>query len=68
MTQKTYRIVPQSAILFGVEMTEPDKTPRVLLTCSTEAAAHAWISEIKRLSDKTGSAQPKLAPAAISES
>ena len=47
---------------------QPDKTPRVLLTCSTEAAAHAWISEIKRLSDKTGSAQPKLAPAAISES
>ena len=56
MTQRTYRILPQSVILYGVEMTEPDKAPRVLLTCSTEAAAHTWISEIERLSaDQFGS-------------
>ena len=36
MTQTTYRILPQSVILYGVEMTEPDKAPRVLLSCSTE--------------------------------
>jgi hypothetical protein len=57
MTQTSYRILPQSVILYGVEMTEPDKVPRVLLTCSTEAAAETWISEIKRLSAaKCGSA------------
>ena len=50
MTQPTYRIVPQSVILYGVEKTEPDNAPRVLLTCPTEAAADAWISEITRLS------------------
>jgi hypothetical protein len=50
MTQRTYRILPQSVILYGVEITEPDKAPRVLLTCSTEAAATAWILELKRLS------------------
>jgi hypothetical protein len=50
MIQRTYRILPQSVILYGVEMTEPDKAPRVLLTCSTEAAATAWILEIERLS------------------
>jgi hypothetical protein len=50
MTQPTYRIVPQSVILYGVEKTEPDNAPRVLLTCPTEAAADAWISEIRRLS------------------
>jgi hypothetical protein len=50
MTQRTYRILTQSVILYGVEMTEPDKAPRVLLTCSTEAAATAWILEIERLS------------------
>jgi hypothetical protein len=49
MTQTTYRILPQSVTLYGVEMTEPDKAPRVLLTCSTQAAADTWISEIKRL-------------------
>jgi hypothetical protein len=57
MTQTSYRILPQSVILYGVEMTEPDKAPRVLLTCSTATAAETWISEIKRLSDaKFGSA------------
>jgi hypothetical protein len=50
MTQKTYRILPQSVTLYGVEITEPDKAPRVLLTCSTEATATAWILELKRLS------------------
>jgi len=50
MTQPTYRIVPQSVILYGVEKTESDNAPRVLLTCPTEAAADAWISEITRLS------------------
>jgi hypothetical protein len=49
-TQATYRIVPQSVILYGVEKTESDNAPRVLLTCPTEAAADAWISEITRLS------------------
>jgi hypothetical protein len=43
MTQPTYRIVPQSVILYGVEKTEPDNAPRILLTCPTEAAADAWI-------------------------
>jgi hypothetical protein len=58
MTQTTYRILPQSVILYGVEVTEPDKAPRVLLTCSTEAAADAWVSEIKRLSAAKISALP----------
>jgi hypothetical protein len=49
MTQTTYRILPQSVILYGVEVTEPDKAPRILLSCSTEAAADTWISEIERL-------------------
>jgi hypothetical protein len=45
-----YRIVPQSIIRYGVEVTEPNKAPRTLLTCPTEAAADAWMVEIKRLS------------------
>ena len=45
----TYRIVPQSIISYGVEITEISKPPRVLLTCSTEAMAEIWIAEIKRL-------------------
>jgi hypothetical protein len=49
MTQTTYRILPQSVILYGIEMTESGKAPRVLMSCSTEAAADAWISEIERL-------------------
>ena len=61
MTQTTYRILPQSVILYGVEMTELDQGPRVLLTCSTGAAADTWISEIKRLSAaKFGSAGSPL--------
>jgi hypothetical protein len=28
---------------------EPNKLPRVVLTCSTEAAAQTWIAELKRL-------------------
>jgi hypothetical protein len=50
MAQATYRIVPLSIIRYGVEVTEPDRAPRILLTCPTEAAANAWIAEIKRLS------------------
>ena len=34
---------------YGVEITEIDKPPRILLTCATEAAAEAWIAEGKRL-------------------
>ena len=49
MAQSTYRIVPQSLISYGIEITETDKSPRILLTCPTEAAADAWIAEIKRL-------------------
>jgi len=49
MAKSIYRIVPQSIISYGVEITEIDKPPRVLLTCSTEAMAEIWIAEIRRL-------------------
>jgi|EndMetStandDraft_8_1072994.scaffolds.fasta_scaffold237234_1 hypothetical protein len=56
MAQRTYRILPQTVVRYGVEMSEPGEAPRILLTCSTEAAADTWISEIKRLSAaKSGS-------------
>jgi hypothetical protein len=50
MTQTTYRILPQSVIIYAVEVTEPESTPRIVLTCSTQTAADAWITEIKRVS------------------
>ena len=50
MTQTTYRILPQSVIVYAVEVTEPESAPRILLTCSTQTSADAWIAEIKRLS------------------
>jgi len=36
-------------VRFGVEVSEPNKPPRVALTCSTEAAAETWVAELKRL-------------------
>jgi hypothetical protein len=50
MVQRIYRILPQTVVRYGVEMSEPGEAPRILMTCSTEAAAETWISEIKRLS------------------
>jgi hypothetical protein len=65
MTQSTYRIVPQSVILYGVEKTEPDNAPRILLTCPTEAAADAWISEIRRLGRQNSVPPVRLSGSAI---
>jgi hypothetical protein len=49
MEQATYRIVPQSITLYGVEVAELGEAPQILLTCPTKAAAEAWMAEIKRL-------------------
>ena len=49
LEQPSYRIVPQTLVRFGVEVSEPNKPPRVALTCSTEAAAETWVAELKRL-------------------
>jgi hypothetical protein len=49
MEQPSYRIVPQTLLRYGVEISEPNKPPRVVLTCSTEAAAETWVAELKRL-------------------
>jgi hypothetical protein len=48
-SQPSYRIVPQALVRYGVEVSEPNKAPRVVLTCSTEAAAETWVAELKRL-------------------
>jgi hypothetical protein len=37
--QPGYRIVTKAVVRYGVEVSEPNKPPRVVLTCSTEAAA-----------------------------
>jgi hypothetical protein len=47
--QPGYRIVTKAVVRYGVEVSEPNKPPRVVLTCSTEAAAKTWIAELKRL-------------------
>jgi hypothetical protein len=47
--QPSYRIVPQTVVRYGVEVSEPNKPPRVVLACSTEAAAETWVAEMKRL-------------------
>jgi hypothetical protein len=49
LEQPSYRIVPQALVRFGVEVSEPNKPPRVVLTCSTEAAAETWVAELERL-------------------
>jgi hypothetical protein len=49
LEQPSYRIVPQTLVRYGVEVSDPNKRPRVALTCSTEAAAETWVAELKRL-------------------
>jgi hypothetical protein len=61
MTKSTYRVVAQPIISYGVEITEADQSPRVLLTCPTEAAADAWIVEIKRLRTIRSTWNPRAA-------
>jgi hypothetical protein len=39
MSQATYRIVPLSIIRYAIEVMQPDKAARILLTCPTEDAA-----------------------------
>jgi hypothetical protein len=47
--QPSYRVVPRTVVRYGVEVSEPNKLPRVVLACSTEAAAETWVAELQRL-------------------
>jgi hypothetical protein len=63
VTQTTYRILPQSVINYAVEVTEPERAPRILFTCPTHTAADAWITEIERLSAAESRKKPGREPA-----
>jgi hypothetical protein len=52
MSQATYRMVPLSIIRYAIEVMQPDKAARILLTCPTEDAANAWMTEMKRRSEE----------------
>ena len=51
MSQATYRMVPLSIIRYAIEVMQPDKAARILLTCPTEDAANAWMDDMKRRSE-----------------
>ena len=45
--EATYRVVPLSGGLFGVEVKIPDRSPTTVSSFDSEAAAEAWIARTK---------------------
>ena|GEM_PF-3904236 len=52
--RKTYRIVPQKDLTYGVEISDGKSMPTIITRFGTTAEAEAWILEQKRLDLEAG--------------